>query len=110
MANRDSYFKKRGLLGDFSRYADSKMTDEQKVSVEKERFFQENQDDIVKAVELKYPVPLLAEYLSELFLKWDIPKVYMVENKEGEMEEVEVTITRFQIKKFYKKVKGLQVD
>ncbi len=107
MARKSSIIKKHGFLEDFSKYANSKLTDSQKVTIERERFFQENQDDIVKAIELKYPIPLLAEFLTELFLKWDIPKVYMVKNKEGEMEEVEAAITHWWINDFYEKVKGL---
>lgn len=107
MARRDSNIKKHGFLEDFSRYANSKLTDAQKVIIERQRFFQENQDDIVKAIELKYPMPLLAEYLTELFLKWDVPKVYMDKNKEGEIVEVEAAVTPWWINDFYKKVKGL---
>jgi hypothetical protein len=61
----------------------------------------ENKEDIVKAVQMGYSYPMIAEFITEQLLKTDIPKVVTVKNKEGEEVEVETRMKPALVKEFY---------
>ena len=60
------------------------LTDQQKVNIAKKKYLIENRDDILLAREVGYSVSIIAEVATLELLKTDVPKNYMVKNKEGD--------------------------
>ncbi len=58
---------KASLLKNFVNFADEKLTYLQKVSIDREIFFENNREEISKIIEMKYPKSLIVEYLMDLY-------------------------------------------
>jgi len=94
------------FLTEFIEKVSSELSDFQKVVIARKTYLLENKDDIIKAVEMGYHYPMIANFITEQLLKTDIPKVYTIKNEEGEEVEVKTIMPVAHVREFYEKEMG----
>jgi hypothetical protein len=93
----------QNFLTSFINYTSPELTDAQKVQIARKTYLLENKSDIIKAVDMGYNYNMLAKFITEELLKTDIPKVFVIKNKEGEEIERETKMPAALIRDLYEK-------
>ncbi len=81
-------------------YARENLTDQKRVSIGKKQYLIKNRDNILIALEVGYPYPMIAEVVTAELLETDILKSFIAKTKEGEEIMRETKISVAELKNF----------
>ena len=93
-----------GLMQILEKLGKERFPDLRNINIAKKRYLIENKDEILKALEMGYGYPIIAEAATEDLLKTGIQKTFSFTNKEGIEETRETKFGPGEIKNFIEPV------